>query len=106
MAVGGLFALFDDIAILMKKAAAVTGDDLAVSAGQCHGLPAHREIPVLWKITKGSLLNKAILVVLLLLIDYFVPFLATILLVLGACYIAYEAGEKVFYSGIKEPNGR
>ena len=87
----------------MKKAAAVTGDDLAVSAGQCHGLPAHREIPVLWKITKGSLLNKAILVVLLLLIDYFVPFLATILLVLGACYIAYEAGEKVFYSGIKEP---
>ena len=103
MAVGGLFALFDDIALLMKKAMGVTGDDFAVSAGQCHGLPAHREIPVLWKITKGSLLNKAILVVLLLLIDYFVPLVAVILLVLGACYIAFEAGEKVLgWCGIGE----
>lgn len=96
MAVGGLFALFDDIALLMKKAAGVTGDDLAVSAGQCHGLPAHREIPALWRITKGSLINKAALVVILLLIDYFLPILATIMLILGACYIAFEAGEKVF----------
>jgi predicted DNA repair protein MutK len=95
MAVGGLFALFDDIALLMKKAAGVTGDDFAVSAGQCHGLPPHREIPVLWRITKGSLLNKAILVGLLLLIDYFMPVLALVLLVSGACYIAFEAGEKV-----------
>ncbi len=96
MAVGGLFALFDDIALLMKKAAGVTGDDLAVSAGQCHGLPAHREIPALWKITKGSLINKTALVVVLLAIDYFLPVLATVLLILGACYIALEAGEKVF----------
>lgn len=95
MAVGGLFALFDDIALLMKKAAGVTGDDFAVSAGQCHGLPAHREIPVLWRITKGSLLNKAILVVLLLLIEWFAPVLATVMLVVGGCYIAFEAGEKL-----------
>lgn len=103
MAVGGLFALFDDIALLMKKAMGVTGDDFAVSAGQCHGLPAHREIPVLWKITKGSLLNKAILVGVLLLIEYFVPILALVLLVLGACYIAFEAGEKLLgWCGIGE----
>lgn len=95
MAVGGLFALFDDIALLMKKAAGVTGDDFAVSAGQCHGLPAHREIPVLWRITKGSLLNKALLVIVLLIIEWFAPVLATVLLVAGGCYIAYEAGEKV-----------
>lgn len=106
MAVGGLFALFDDIALLMKKAAGVTGDDLAVSAGQCHGLPAHREIPALWRITKGSLVNKAALVVILLAIDYFLPALATVLLILGACYIAFEAGEKVFdWLGIGEPEG-
>ncbi len=95
MAVGGLFALFDDVALLMKKAAGVTGDDFAVSAGQCTGLPSQREIPVLWRITKGSLLNKTILVALLLLIEYFAPVLATVLLVAGACYIGFEAGEKL-----------
>ena len=108
----GLFALFDDIAAIMddvaamgklavKKSAGVTGDDFAVSAGQCSGLPASREIPVLWKITKGSLINKAILTVVLLLISYFAPVLAIVMLFLGACYIAFEGAEKVFeYYGL------
>ena len=102
----GLFALFDDVAAIMddvavlgkvaiKKSAGVTGDDFAVSAGQCSGLPASREIPVLWKITKGSLVNKAILTVVLLLISYFAPIVAVVMLGLGACYIAYEGAEKV-----------
>lgn len=82
---GGLFALLDDITVMMKKAIVVAGDDFAVSAGQCHGIPSNRELPVLWKITKGSLVNKVILLGILLLIDYIMPLLAVIILVVGAC---------------------
>ena len=101
-----LFALFDDIASIMddvatmskiaiKKSAGVTGDDFAVSANQVSGIAANREIPVMWKITKGSLINKMLLLVVLLTIAYVAPVIIPGLLVLGACYLAYEGAEKV-----------
>ena len=101
-----LFALFDDIASIMddvasmskiaiKKSAGVTGDDFAVSANQVSGIAANREIPVMWKITKGSLINKMILMVVLLLIAYIAPVIIPGLLIAGASYLAYEGAEKV-----------
>ena len=73
MAGAGLFALLDDIATLLddvsiltkvaaKKTAGVLGDDLALNAQQVTGVSAARELPVVWAVAKGSLLNKAILV--------------------------------------------
>lgn len=68
----GFFAILDDIATLMddvavmskvaaKKTAGILGDDLAVNAEKASGFMTSRELPVLWSITKGSLLNKVII---------------------------------------------
>jgi len=93
-----LTAAADDIASLTGKAAAktagVAGDDLAVGAGQVgEGLSPNRELPALWKITKGSALNKAVLSVVLLVVSAFLPVAITVALGLGALYLAYEGGE-------------
>lgn len=103
----GIFALLDDIAALMddvammskiatKKTAGILGDDLAVNAEKASGFVSSREIPVLWAITKGSLLNKLIIVPLALLLSYFIPWLITFVLIFGAFYLAYEGAEKIY----------
>lgn len=102
----GIFAVFDDIAMLMddvamaaklatKKTAGILGDDLAVNAEKATGFLASREIPVLWAITKGSLLNKLIIVPLALLLNAFFPVAIITVLVLGGAYLAYEGVEKI-----------
>lgn len=87
----------DDIAVLTGKAAAktagVAGDDLAVGAGQISGVSPNRELPALWRITKGSALNKVWLGTALLVIGYFVPVVITVALTFGALYLAYEGGK-------------
>ncbi|MDH5433953.1 MAG: DUF808 family protein, partial [Gammaproteobacteria bacterium] len=86
MAGSSLFALIDDIATLLddvailskvalKKTAGVIGDDLALNAEQVTGVRAERELPVVWAVAKGSLVNKAILVPAALLISAVVPVL-------------------------------
>lgn len=103
----GLFALLDDIATLMddvavmskvaaKKTAGILGDDLAVNAEKASGFVSDREIPVLWAITKGSLLNKAIILPFAFLLSAFVPAAVTIILILGGLYLAYEGAEKIY----------
>ncbi len=103
----GFFALLDDIASLMddvvvmskittKKTAGILGDDLAVNAEKATGFVASREIPVLWAITKGSLLNKLIILPIAFLLSAFVPTAITILLVLGGIYLAFEGAEKIY----------
>jgi hypothetical protein len=103
----GIFLLLDDIAALMddvivmskiatKKTAGILGDDLAVNAEKASGFVSSREIPVLWAITKGSLLNKLIILPLAFLLSYFVPISITIILSLGAIYLAYEGVEKIY----------
>ena len=87
----------DEISSLASKAAAkaagVAGDDLAVGAGQVSGVSPNRELPALWRISKGSFFNKLWLSALLLVIDHFAPELILGLLMLGACYLAYEGAE-------------
>ncbi|MFC6858499.1 DUF808 domain-containing protein [Zunongwangia atlantica] len=103
----GFFALLDDIATLMddvavmskvagKKTAGILGDDLAVNAEKASGFVSSRELPVLWKITKGSLLNKVIILPLAFLLSAFVPTAIHIILLFGGLYLAYEGAEKVY----------
>lgn len=102
----GIFAVLDDIAALMddvavaakvatKKTAGILGDDLAVNAEKATGFLSSREIPVLWAITKGSFLNKLIIVPLALLLNAFFPVAIIVILVLGGAFLAYEGVEKV-----------
>jgi predicted DNA repair protein MutK len=106
MATGSLLALLDDIASILddvailskvaaKKTAGVLGDDLALNAQQVAGVRADRELPVVWAVAKGSLLNKVILVPSALAISAFVPWLVTPLLMLGGAYLCFEGFEKV-----------
>ncbi len=108
MATANLLALLDDIATLMddiatlskvaaQKTAGVLGDDLAVNADQVRGVKADRELPVVWAVAKGSLLNKAILVPAALAISAFAPSLITVLLVLGGLYLCFEGAEKLLH---------
>ncbi len=103
----GFFALLDDIAVLMddvavmgkiatKKTAGILGDDLAVNAEKASGFVASREIPVLWAITKGSFLNKLIILPLAFLLSAFVPIAIPLILIGGALYLAYEGAEKIY----------
>lgn len=74
------------------------GDDLALNAQQVSGVKADRELPVVLSVAKGSLMNKAILVPLALLISAFAPWAITPLLMVGGAYLCYEGFEKVFHS--------
>jgi len=102
----GIFAVLDDIAALMddvavaskvatQKTAGILGDDLAVNAEKATGFVSSRELPVLWKITKGSLLNKVIIIPIVLLLNFFFPIAIKIALIIGGFYLAYEGMEKI-----------
>lgn len=102
----GFFAVLDDIATLMddvasaskiatRKTAGILGDDLAVNAEKATGFLASRELPVLWAITKGSFLNKLIIVPVALVLNAFLPIAVVIALVAGGFYLAYEGVEKI-----------
>lgn len=103
----GFFALLDDIATLMddvatmtkvstRKTAGILGDDLAVNAEKASGFSPSRELPVLWAISKGSLINKIIILPLAFLMSAFVPKLVVVVLLLGGLYLAYEGAEKIY----------
>lgn len=93
--------VLDDVAILSKvaakKTAGVLGDDLALNAEQVSGVKAERELPVVWAVAKGSLLNKLIIVPTALVISAFVPPLITLLPVIGGLFLCFEGFEKVFH---------
>lgn len=104
----GFFAVLDDIAALMddvalatkvatRKTAGILGDDLAVNAEKATGFLADRELPILWAITKGSLINKLIIVPVALLLNALLPVSIPIILTLGGCYLAYEGAEKIIH---------
>jgi uncharacterized protein len=101
-----LFALLDDITLLLddvaamtkvatKKTAGVLGDDLALNAEQLTGLDASREVPVVLKVARGSAINKAILVPAALAISGFAPWLVTPLLMVGGAFLCFEGVEKL-----------
>jgi predicted DNA repair protein MutK len=100
------FALFDDIATLLddvsvmtkvatKKTAGVLGDDLALNAQQVSGIKADRELPVVWAVAKGSLVNKAILVPAALLVSAIAPWAVMPLMMVGGAYLCFEGVEKL-----------
>lgn len=109
------FALLDDIAVLAKAAAAsvddivagaakasaksagVVIDDAAVSPQYVQGISPKRELPVVWKITRGSLINKAIIIVGIMLLSIWAPWIFPWLLLIGGTYLAYEGAEKVWH---------
>jgi predicted DNA repair protein MutK len=102
----GIFAILDDVGALMDdvaaaskiatgKTAGILGDDLAVNAEKATGFLSSRELPVLWAITKGSLLNKAIIIPIAMLLSFFFPVAVKVVLVAGAFYLAYEGVEKI-----------
>ncbi|XTZ39914.1 DUF808 domain-containing protein [Salmonella enterica] len=109
MAGSSLLTLLDDIATLLddisvmgklaaKKTAGVLGDDLSLNAQQVTGVRANRELPVVWSVARGSLLNKVILVPLALLISAFIPWAITPLLMVGGAFLCFEGVEKVLHS--------
>lgn len=103
---GGLFAILDDIALLLddaasmskiaaKKTAGILGDDLAVNAEKATGFQASRELPVIWAITKGSFLNKLIILPVAFLLSTFLPWLIVPILLIGGAYLCFEGAEKI-----------
>ena len=102
----GIFAVLDDIAALMddvavaskiatRKTAGILGDDLAVNAEKATGFLSSREIPVLWAITKGSFINKVIIIPVVFLLQVFFPIAIKVILIIGGLYLAYEGVEKI-----------
>lgn len=111
---GGLAALLDDIAALTRlaaaqaddiaaaslkassKAAGVVVDDAAVTPQYVQGVEPKRELSIIWRIAKGSLINKAIIIVFALLLSQFLPWLLTPLLMIGGAFLCYEGAHKVY----------
>ena len=102
----GIFSILDDIAALMddvavaskiatRKTAGILGDDLAVNAEKATGFLASRELPVLWAITKGSFINKLIIIPVTLLLMWISPIAIKVILIAGGFYLAYEGAEKI-----------
>lgn len=113
---GGLLALLDDIAVLVKtaavslddialgaakagsKSAAVIIDDAAVTPQYVQGLSPKRELPIIWRITKGSLINKFLIIIpIVMILATFAPNIIPFLLILGGSYLAYEGAEKILH---------
>ncbi|MGY1652107.1 DUF808 domain-containing protein [Geodermatophilus sp. SYSU D01119] len=113
---GGLVALFDDVALIARaaaasiddvgaaagkasmKAAGVVVDDTAVTPQYVQGISAQREIPIIRRIALGSLRNKLLVILpAILLLSEFLPWLLTPILMVGGAYLCYEGAEKIWH---------
>ncbi|MBD2841583.1 DUF808 domain-containing protein [Erythrobacter rubeus] len=121
----GLVALFDDVAVI-ARAAAASADDIAAAAGRAGsktagvviddaavtpsyvtGLSPARELPIIWAITKGSLFNKLVLLLPgAILLSEFLPGLIIFILMLGGAFLCYEGAEKVLEKLGAEKHGK
>ena len=113
---GGLLALLDDVALIARQAAAsvddiagmtaktstkaagVVIDDAAVTPQYVSGITPARELPMIWRITKGSLRNKLVFILpIALLLNAFAPWALTPILMLGGAYLVFEGAEKIVH---------
>ncbi len=103
----GFFGILDDIGVIMDDVAAMTevatkktvgilADDLAVNADKASGFVSSRELPVLWKLTKGSFLNKVIILPAVFLLSAFFPVAIVPILICGGIYLSFEGALKVY----------
>ena len=101
MLIDDIATVLDDVAILTKVAAkktsGVLGDDLALNAQQVSGIRAERELPVVWAVAMGSLINKAILVPVALIISVLANWLIMPLLMIGGLFLCFEGSEKLWH---------
>lgn len=105
--VDDIATLLDDVAVLTKaaaqKTAGVLADDLALNAEQVTGVRASRELPVVWAVAKGSLLNKALLVPAALTVSSLAPWAVTPALMLGGAFLCFEGVEKLAHRWLHPP---
>ncbi|AMO90824.1 hypothetical protein AWU68_0523 [Corynebacterium simulans] len=113
---GGLFALLDDVAVIARaaassaddvaalagktsvKAAGVVVDDAAVTPQYVSGVTPARELPIIWRITKGSLINKIVIILpIALLLSWIAPWALTPILMCGGTYLCFEGAEKILH---------
>lgn len=113
---GGLLALLDDVALIARsaaaslddvaaaagktsvKAAGVVVDDAAVTPRFVTGVTPARELPMIWRITKGSLVNKLIIILpIALLLSWIAPWALTPILMIGGTYLCFEGAEKILH---------
>lgn len=113
----GLLALLDDVASLAKvaatsvddvaaasakagaKAAGAVIDDAAVTPKYLQGFEPKRELPIVWRIARGSLINKLVFLLPVgLALSAFAPWLIPPLLMLGGAYLCFEGAEKVAHA--------
>ena len=113
---GGLLALLDDVALIARTAAASTDDvaamtaktsskavgviidDAAVTPQYVSGVTPARELPMIWKITKGSLRNKLLIILpIALLLNAVAPWALVPLLMVGGTYLCFEGAEKIVH---------
>ncbi|GAA1472084.1 DUF808 domain-containing protein [Corynebacterium aurimucosum] len=114
---GGLFALLDDVALIARsaassvddvaalagktsvKAAGVVVDDAAVTPQYVQGVKPQRELPMIWRITKGSLINKLVIILpIALILSWIAPWALTPILMCGGAYLCFEGAEKIFHA--------
>ena len=103
----GIFSILEDIAILMddvmvfskaatEKTAGILADDLAINADKASGFVSNRELPVLWKLTKGSFLNKIIILPSVFLLSAYLPGVIVPILICGGIYLSFEGALNVY----------
>ena len=112
---GGIVGLLDDVAAMVKlaaasvddvgaaagrasaKAAGVVVDDTAVTPRYVHGFTADRELPMIKRIAVGSLRNKLLIILpVILVLSQFLPWLLTPILMIGGTYLCFEGAEKIY----------
>lgn len=113
---GGLFALLDDVALIARsaassvddvaalagktsvKAAGVVVDDAAVTPQYVEGIKPQRELPMIWRITKGSLINKLVIILpIAMILSWIAPWALTPILMCGGTFLCFEGAEKILH---------
>ncbi|OUT71155.1 MAG: hypothetical protein CBB76_04980 [Crocinitomicaceae bacterium TMED16] len=114
----GIIAILDDIAVLMddvvilskaatKKTIGILADDLAINADKASGFMSSRELPVLWKLTKGSFVNKVIILPAIFLLSAYLPIVIIPILICGGVYLSFEGAlnaYKLFFNKKNKTN--